>query len=93
MEAGGTAMNTDQSVRKFLTDIRAKVEAGSDGSIYGDRSRALRDIDSLLASPSSEGVKYLLLPTANLQELAMENGWGAEFNEIADRLERLLGIS
>jgi len=46
-----------------------------------------------LASPSSEGVKSLLLPTANLQELSIENGWGGEFNEIADRLERLLGIS
>jgi len=86
-------MDIDQAARKALNELRDKVEAGTDGGMYGDRSRALQEIDSLLTSPSTAGVKYLLLPTANLQELSMENGWGQEFNELADKLERLLGIS
>ncbi|MFH0728207.1 MAG: hypothetical protein V2B19_17925 [Pseudomonadota bacterium] len=85
-------MDIDQAAQKILNKLRDKVEAGTDGVIYGDRSRALNDIDSLLASPSTEGVKYLLLPTANLQELSIENGWGQEFNDLADKLERLLGL-
>jgi hypothetical protein len=86
-------MDIDQAARKILNELRHKVQAGTDDGMYGDRSRALQDIDSLLASPSTEGVKYLLLPTANLQELSIGNGWGPEFNELAAKLERLLGIS
>lgn len=58
----------------MLHHLRARVEAGCDGAIYGDRSRALWEIESLLATPSVEGVKFLFLPKANLQELAMKNG-------------------
>lgn len=86
-------MSVDQQARELLNELREKVSAGSDGSIYGDKSRALKDIDSLLSSPSTEGVKYLLLPTSNLQELSLENGWGKEFYLLANQLENLLGIS
>lgn len=86
-------MDIDQSARKILAELRNKVQAGTDGDMYGDRTKALQEIDSLLASPSTKGVKYLLLPTANLQELSMANGWGEEFNQLAEKLERLLGIS
>jgi hypothetical protein len=85
-------MDVDQAVRKILNEIHAKVEAGSDGAIYGDRIGALHDIDQLLAEPSRDQVKLLLLPTANLQELSIESGWGNEFNELASQLERLLGL-
>lgn len=61
--------------------------------MYGDRGRALHDIDALLANPSTDQVKYLLLPTANLQELSMECGWGREFNELATKLEGVLDIA
>ncbi len=86
-------MNIDQAVRKSLNNLREKVAASGDGEIYGDRSQALNDIDTLLLKPSTEGVKYLLAPTANLPELSIENGWGEEFNSLATEIENLLGIS
>lgn len=85
-------MCIDQKARQILNQLRDKVEAGSDGAIYGDRSRALNDIDSLLSVPSTDGVTYLLVPTANLQELSLANGWGKEFHLLANELEDLLGI-
>lgn len=85
-------MSIDTEVRKILNQIRSKVESSDDGGIYGDRSKALKDIDSLLVSASSESMKYLLVPTGNLQELSIENGWGNELNQLAKELEDLLGI-
>lgn len=85
-------MNVDQAAREILEKIRANLESGDDGAIYGDRAKALQDIDALLAEPSTYGVKLLLAPTANLQELSIENGWGSEFNELASQLELILGL-
>jgi hypothetical protein len=88
----GEYMDVDQSVRIILTELRAIVAAGGDGAIYGDRTRALHDIDSLLAEPSMDRVRFLLLPTANLQELSVENGWGSKFNDLAAQLERVMSL-
>jgi len=85
-------MNVDQTAREILEKIRAKVDGSDDEAIYGDSARALQDIDALLAEPSTYGVKLLLAPTANLQELSIENGWGTEFNALASQLERVLGL-
>ena len=57
--------------------------------MYGDRNKAIHDLDALLAHPSSGGVKSLLMPTANLQELSIECGWGSEFNKLAAELEEI----
>ena len=86
-------MDTDSLAIELLLRLRSKAEASGDGSIYGDRAEAMRDLDNLLSFPAVAQVKVLLLPTANLQELAIDNGWGEEFNEIAAQLERLLGIA
>lgn len=86
-------MSIDEEAKRMLTELREKTENSIDGGIYGDQSKALKDIDSLLASPSTEGVKFLLLPTANLQALSIENGWGQEFEVLASKLEKLLDIS
>ena len=85
-------MDLDKTVRELLSRLKEYVDSGEDGGIYGDKSQALKDIESLLNSPSTEGVKYLLAPTANLQELSIENGWGQEFNILATKLEDLLDI-
>lgn len=77
----------DIAGRDILEELRARVEAGGEGGIYGDRTRALHDIDALLAHPSPGGVRWLLAPTGNLQELSIECGWGVEFNELAAKLE------
>jgi hypothetical protein len=86
-------MNIDQAAREILGKIRAKVDAGNDGGIYGDRAKALHEIDALLSDPSIFAVKLLLAPTANLQELSIENGWGAEFLDLSSQLERVLDLS
>jgi hypothetical protein len=86
-------MDVEANARSILIELRARVEAGGDGVIYGDRNRALHDIDMLLANPSLNQVKVLLAPTANLQELSIECGWGGEFNELAAKLENLLDIA
>jgi hypothetical protein len=57
--------------------------------MYGERGKAIQDLDALLAFPSLGGVRSLLLPTANLQELSIECGWGSEFNELAAELEEI----
>ena len=82
-------MDTDEASRTILSKLRARVEGGGDGCMYGDRSKALHDLDALLASPSPEGIRCLLMPTSNLQELSIEYGWGSEFNKLAAELEEL----
>ena len=77
----------------ILLELRDRVAAGGEGSLYGDRNEALRDLDRLIQSPSVVAIQGLLAPTANLQELSMECGWGAEFNILAARLEKALGIA
>ncbi len=57
--------------------------------MYGDRSKAIQGLDEILAFPSVGGVRSLLLPTANLQELSIECGWGSEFNQLAAELEEI----
>jgi hypothetical protein len=79
----------DEATRIVVLKLRAKVEKGGDGYLYGDRSKAIHDLDALPANPSSAGIKSLLLPTANLQQLSIECGWGSEFNELAAELEEM----
>lgn len=82
-------MNIDGATRTILLQLRARVEEGGDGYIYGDRGKAIHDLDALIANPSLGGVMSLLLPTANLQELSIECGWGREFNDLAAELEEM----
>ena len=85
-------MDIDPTVRVIILELRARVNAGGEGGMYGDRSKTLCDLDAILANPSATKVRELLLPTANLQELSMECGWGSHFNDLAAKLEKLLGI-
>jgi hypothetical protein len=85
-------MNTDQLARAALLKLRSLAEPSTSG-VYGDRIRALTDIDSILASPDNAKIKFLLAPTGNLQELSMDNGWGSEFCSIAAELEHILGLN
>jgi hypothetical protein len=85
-------MENETAASEILSELRACVEASADSGMYGDRSEALRALDEAVAAPSIDRIRSLLLPTGNLQELAIENGWGARFNELAARLEQLLGI-
>lgn len=48
--------------------------------------------DVLLDTPTAQGVKHLLGPTGNLQELSLACGWGSEFIELAAQLDKLMGL-
>ncbi|RDS81780.1 hypothetical protein [Dyella psychrodurans] len=85
-------MDIDSTARAILLELRVRVEAGGEGGTYGDRSEALRDLDAILANLSVNKIRELLLPTANLQELSMDCGWGGQFNDLAAKLEKVLGI-
>jgi hypothetical protein len=85
-------MENESVAREILIELRACADASAESGMLGDRSEALREINEAVAAPSIDRIRSLLLPTGNLQELAIENGWGARFNELAARLEELLGI-
>jgi|JI10StandDraft_1071094.scaffolds.fasta_scaffold19835_7 hypothetical protein len=84
-------MNVDADVRALLAILQARVESGDDDGIYGDSRRALADIKAALARPDIRHVRRLLVPTGNVQEISIANGWGYEFLDIASKLEALLG--
>ena len=84
-------MDVDKSARIILNKLKVLVSENGDGT-YGSKAEAIEDIDVLLTSLSTNGVSSLLAPTANLQELAIDNGWGAEFNNLAKELEKVLGL-
>jgi len=84
-------MDVDKSARIILNKLKVLVSKNGDGT-YGSKAEAIEDIDVLLTSLSTNGVSSLLAPTVNLQELAIDNGWGAEFNNLAKELEKVLGL-
>jgi len=84
-------MDTHAAACEILLELKPLAVQSEDG-IYGDRARAVRDLDAALTTASNDQVRFLLAPTGNLQELALENGWGSKFNDFAVQLEKLLGI-
>ncbi len=85
-------MNIDDAARCILAELRTRVDQGVDGRLYGNRAKALNDIDALLENPSLPRLRLLLAPTANLQELAIECSWGEDFGRLAAALENILEI-
>jgi hypothetical protein len=85
-------MNIDDAARRILAELRIRVDQGGDGRLYGNRAKALNDIDALLENPSLPRLRLLLAPTANLQELAIECVWGEDFGRLAAALENILEI-
>ena len=61
--------------------------------LYGDLKIAVKDIDSLLKSldlsKEEKELRILIAPTANLQELSIDCGWGEEFCELAKKIETI----
>ena len=92
--SGSIAANFDpaQQGRAVLLRLRDLVETCHGDSSYGDKSRALADIDAILAKPDDRKTVLLLAPTGNLQELSMEYGWGEQFLAIAAEIECLLQL-
>ena len=56
------------------------------------------DVDALLLKNAlthsdEAALRFLLLPTGSLQEIAIDNGWGDLFCEFANAIERELGAT
>ena len=91
---------------KELTDKMEKVLTHlgnflneSEASLYGSQSpkdlhmivlENLQSIKSTGNLSSPEQMLNMFLPTASLQDIAMDNGWGRQYIELADHFELAL---
>jgi len=71
----------------------------SEESLYGSKTpdELLKVISSNLQSVKSSGflsspeqMVNMFLPTASLQEIAMDNGWGSQYIELSEHFELAL---
>lgn len=81
-------------IRDLLTELRRLSIEGGQKVVYGDLNEATMELDALLSLPSFAGherrITFLLAPTGNLQQLSIDSGWGYQFNDIAEQIERNL---
>jgi len=81
-------------IRELLTELRSLSIEGGQRGVYGDLNQAITELDALLSLPSFAGherrITFLLAPTGNLQELSIDSGWGYQFNDLAEQIERNL---
>lgn len=84
-------MNHDH-IKKLLIQLKELAQKNGDG-VYGDLQDAVKDIDYLLESSDIskdiQKLNLLLAPTANLQELSIDRGWGSKFCELAEKIEKI----
>ncbi len=81
--------NNKKKIFKLLETIKGLVEAGEDYT-FGDKEKAIQEIDAAIYSPSKENIEWLIAPTGNIQELSIDNGWSDEFITLSERLENLI---
>jgi hypothetical protein len=66
-------------------------------SAYTSADEALKDLEEIenglkeLDKDAVDKLCFLLLPTADLQEISISSGWGDEFLIIAEAIEKALG--
>ncbi|MDQ2820296.1 MAG: hypothetical protein M3Y65_07870 [Pseudomonadota bacterium] len=82
-------MRNNEAARTILLALKEHVVAGGNRGSFGDYRRAVEDIDALLADFSQKRAIALVAPTANLQEVSLDCGWGHDFNALAAQLEAL----
>jgi len=79
-----------EPIRCILNDLRELAVQNGEGT-FGDLETAQKEIDSIINSPQitkeHKGIKNLIAPTGNLQDLAIECGWGKRFLVLAEKLE------
>lgn len=79
----------------IIEHIRSKVDTDTDvvWTRYSSIEELLLDLDSLIAGiragdPTTYAkLELLFAPTGSFQELAMSNGWGDEFLELANSFD------
>lgn len=77
-------------MQNILKELKKLALENGDG-LYGNLEIALADIDAILGakdlSQKSEEIRLLIAPTSNLQDLAIDCGWGEEFLLLANKIE------
>ena len=69
----------------------------SNDGMYGDVEKGKNSINDIIKSISSnkkidkEKISLLIGPTANLQEISIDNGWEKEFLIIAEKIDKIIG--
>lgn len=85
-------------MEKVLTHLESFL-SDSEESMFGSKTpeELLLVVSANLASVKSTGylsspeqMVNMFLPTASLQEIAMDNGWGSQYIELADHFEQAL---
>ena len=89
-----------QTVQKQLKRLRELLSQPSTDvlwSTYRTSDEVIEDLmliekGIMIKDPKSiDKLLFLLLPTCDLQEISISSGWGNEFLDIAEALERALG--
>ena len=84
---------SEEKIRNILQELKNLASRNGDGS-FGDLNEAMNDIDSILSADNLSSkhfqIKVLIAPTANLQDLAIDCGWGKKFLKLADELDELI---
>ncbi len=84
-------------VLTHLVDFLADSEPSAYASkLPSDLSKVVSsNLESMKSSgylSSPEEMNNMFLPTASLQEIAMDNGWGNQYLELASHFEMALGV-
>jgi hypothetical protein len=85
-------MSPLDALRRLLAHVRS---SGASGWAPEDPADIAAEIEKMIAALESgrrfdrAAVRRLLLPTGSLQEIAMGNGWGDTFVELASVLDAL----
>lgn len=86
-------MTHEVRIREILQQLRERAFMHGNG-VYGDLDIALIEIDSILSATHISSrllqIEFLIAPTANLQDLAIDCGWGDEFLKLAAELDGLI---
>ena len=88
----GDTMSPLDALRRLLAHVRS---SGASPWATEDPTDIASDIERLIAAlERGHGidrakVRWLLLPTGSLQEIAIDNGWGDAFVELASVLDGL----
>jgi hypothetical protein len=84
----------DDALLNFKLDTFIELLRDSEPTVFAESppEEIIRNIDNARKGKEvdKEAIETLLLPTAALQEIAIDNGWGKEFNSLAADISYLL---
>jgi hypothetical protein len=94
----GRKTNRQNELRAPLERLCSLIRASED-SLFAidDTSQLLKQLEKEVKFLKTHGriknpsaIKFMLLPTNSLQDIAIDNGWGEEYIKLADQIETRL---